>query len=650
MLILIPVVAFLVTFLIFTAIGGNRPGPHAGWRHAFLQAAVTLGAIMVIFSELLSLLNALSLPWLAVCWGIVLLVVSWLGWQRGLLKKGANVVIQQFRSLQSFELVMAVFLGVILLTLFFIALISPPNNTDSLLYHMSRVMHWAQDRSLRHYPTAYEHQLINPIFAELSILNLRTLWGNDQVASLVQWFSMVGSLIGVSLVARLLGAGRRGQWAAIAFCVSLPMGILQSTSTQNDYVVAFFLIVSLYFVALAGKHELHLDETVSLGTAMGLGILSKGTAYPYFLPLVIWFLIIQLRYIKFRPMILQCLLLTCIVFSLNTGFWTRNINTYGNPLGPGDYISTVTAKSYNLGVFISSMAGNILMNFVTPFDSINSTLTNWYHNTFLPINPSAGSFQLTWGWNHEDMAGSPLHALLIPVTLVLLFSTRRRVCDMTCKWYASVSLGSFLVLMLVLKWDPNEMRLHLPFWISFAPLFGLAMTRIPLDKLSGVISIGLLLTTVPYVLFNRTRPLIAMRPVREPFTIPCILGCTSGSILNESPKTILFANWIQYRQPYSNAANLVLVSRCRDVGLRLDSHDLEYSFWWLLDAPQSGLRIESLDTYSRLQRYVDPDFKPCAILCTICNDKRVFHNLDLVGDFNSVRVYMGEYYLVLPNK
>jgi hypothetical protein len=170
------------------------------------------------------------------------------------------------------------------------------------------------------------------------------------------------------------------------------------------------------------------------------------------------------------------------------------------------------------------------------------------------------------------------------------------------------------------------------------------MSHINLDKLSEAIVIGLLLAAVPYVLFNRTRPLIAMRPVREPFTIPCYLGCTSGTILNESPTTILFANWIQYRQPYSDAAKLVLASGCQDVGLRLDSHDLEYSFWWLLNAPQSGIHLESLDTYPRLQRYVDPIFEPCAILCTICGDKSTLLNLNLVGDFNSVRVYMGDDY------
>lgn len=120
--------------------------------------------------------------------------------------------------------------------------------------------------------------------------------------------------------------------------------------------------------------------------------------------------------------------------------------------------------------------------------------------------------------------------------------------------------------------------------------------------------------------------------------------------MNESSKTVLFANWIQYYEPYSAATDRVLAPGCRSVGLRIDSHDLDYVFWWLLNAPQSGIRLESIDTYPRLQRYMDLNFKPCAIICTICSDRSRLHNLDLIGDFNTVRVYFGDKYDAQPNK
>jgi hypothetical protein len=653
MLILLPVLTFIVAFFVLTGYTGSRTEIPSGWRHSFLLTTVFLGGYMVIYSEALSLFHALALPWIATCWGIALTITLLFGLRQGFLKKGGELFWLQFRTFHFFDIGMVLFLGAILLVLFVVAVKSPPNNTDSLLYHMSRVMHWAQDQSLGHYPTAYDAQLIDPIFAELSILNLRSLWGNDLVAGLVQWFCMVGALIAVSAVAKMLGANRRGQWAAVAFAASVPMGILQVTSTQNDYVVAFILISAIYFVILAWKRELFIDEAVGLGAAMGLGILTKGTAYPIFLPVVVWFAFIQLRKFKFRPVIIQSMLIAFMVLVLNVGFWTRNIITFGGPLGPSGWFSGKVAENFSPGVFISSLTGNVLMNFATPIDSFNASITSWYINTFSRLDPNAGSFELIWAWNHEDLAGSPLHALLVPVTLALVLIFRKRLVESALKWYVCVTLGSFLVLAFVLKSVTFGVRYQLPFWIAFAPLFGVALLLIKTEKLAGLLTLILLLTSLPYVIFNRTRPLIAMRNVQEPYTIPCFsdsLGCTSGAILNEPPKTILFANWLQFREPYSAATDLVLASGCQSVGLRLDSHDLEYPFWWLLNAPQSGIRIESIDTSPIFQHYADPNFKPCAIICTICGDKSRLHNLDLSGDFNSVRVYTGNNYDPLPNK
>jgi len=81
-------------------------------------------------------------------------------------------------------------LAVVCGVLFLVAILSPPNTYDSALYHLSRVVHWAQNASLRPYPALFEHQLHMPIWAETDILHLRTLWGNIRPAGLVQRFSM----------------------------------------------------------------------------------------------------------------------------------------------------------------------------------------------------------------------------------------------------------------------------------------------------------------------------------------------------------------------------------------------------------------------------------------------------------------------------
>ena len=72
--------------------------------------------------------------------------------------------------------------------LFLIAWVSPANNVDSQIYHMGRVVHWAQNHSLRAYAATNFGQNTKPVWAEAAILNLRVLWGTDRPANLVQWF------------------------------------------------------------------------------------------------------------------------------------------------------------------------------------------------------------------------------------------------------------------------------------------------------------------------------------------------------------------------------------------------------------------------------------------------------------------------------
>ena len=58
--------------------------------------------------------------------------------------------------------------------------------------------HWVQDRSVAFYPTHITHQLYYPPWAEYAMLQLLLLGWDERLANLVQWFSMVGSLVGGS--------------------------------------------------------------------------------------------------------------------------------------------------------------------------------------------------------------------------------------------------------------------------------------------------------------------------------------------------------------------------------------------------------------------------------------------------------------------
>jgi len=94
----------------------------------------------------------------------------------------------------------------------------------------------------------------------------------------------------------------------------------------------------------------------------------------------------------------------------------------------------------------------------------------------------------------------------------------------------------------------------------------------------------------------------------------------------------------------------IAASSCKDVGLRIDSHDLEYVFWWLLEAPQNRIHIETIYPLPELQRYKDPEFEPCAAICTICTDEASIYDLPLYHDYGSVKLYLTPSLVPLPQE
>jgi hypothetical protein len=419
MLIILPFLAVLAIFLDLLGMQKVESTRFTGSRVALLQSVLMVGVFIALQSEILSLFHLLSQPYVAGLWLLALLLSAWFGWRRGLFSNGWKKLKARVRTLDWFTIVTLFAFSLIFLLLLVIVLIAPPNNTDSLLYHMSRVMHWAQDKSIAHYPVGFEPQLTNPIGAELVILQFRLLWGNDQLASLPQWLSLILCAIAVSLGAKWLGSGPKGQLAAAAFAISIPMGLLQATSTQNDYVTALWLIIMIVFVLFATQSEPSWVEILSISAALGLGLLTKGTFYPYAVPWGIWLVIHWIKQRKPVAFLKRSLVVVLVVFVLNVGYWMRNFITYGGPLGPAQWVSTMTSADKGLKPVASNLVKNIALNLATPSTSINNTIVGFIRSTFQAFDPDVVNFQLYWRWNHEDIAGNPIHLLMVIILVAL---------------------------------------------------------------------------------------------------------------------------------------------------------------------------------------------------------------------------------------
>jgi hypothetical protein len=647
-LILLPILTFVLIFLALLGQDKNSKKSFSSYGYAFLTAAVLWGVIVIISAEILTLFQALNRLWISVIWILAGISISYINFRQRTFHI-AWKRIQEIRfSSGVLEHLFLTGFALILGALLVIALVTPTNNVDSLQYHMPRVVHWAQNNSLAHYPTAYEPQLWHGIWAETAILHLRILWGNDQPANLVQYFSLFGSLIAVYAIAKQLGAGRWGRILTVAYALSIPMAILQSTSTQNDLVAGFWLLTFIFLLYRAKDGAWSFWDRCYLGSVLGLGMLTKGTFYPLVFPFLIWLIFWTLKSRGWKLAILDGLQIIVIVSLLNSGVWIRNAITYGGPLGPPEYIISRSGGLKSISGLVSNILRNVLLNFPTPWSTVNSQIGHWVTTVEGWIGLDSGSYQLLWMWNHEDLAGNPIHMLLIPGILIFgIFLRRSTTNSAGLLVYVFLTSLSFIMLSYVAAVDPFNVRLQLPFLLLWAPVVGVVVGRSKSRFVKISISGLFLFAALPWVLFNRTRPLIGLGEhedlVRIVYTDA--MGSTRvGSVLVEDRETLLFANYAGRQDEYHLLAKDLKVTDCMEVGLRIDSHDPEYIFWWVLDAPQSGFELQSFLFGEHLKPYVDESKIPCAIICTICGDRNTLHGLSLEGNYGDAKLFLGGQY------
>ena len=221
-----------------------------------------------------------------------------------------------FASLIVFNLILILFIG----------LLSPPNNWDSMTYHMSRITHWMQNGSVAFYPTHIDRQNFLSPFAEYTILHLQILnRGSDWAAHSVQWLGLLVTGIAASGVVARLGFNKCSQSMAILMTLTTPMIILQGSSTQNDLLCAAWVISGVYFLLS--------ERLVFAAVCTAVGALTRGTALLYLFPFYVFYLYQVLKKRQWKPFIVSCVFTGLILAVVNGPMWSRNFQTYRHPLG-----------------------------------------------------------------------------------------------------------------------------------------------------------------------------------------------------------------------------------------------------------------------------------------------------------------------------
>jgi hypothetical protein len=611
MFIILPLISFIITTLIFQK-------RHHIWRESLILAAICWGLTVTAITEILNLFKLINFGWLLAVWLLNCIVLASVYFIFSS-QKSISLAAKDFTPINKIKqsplvLWLLSSLGLATAIIGLIAIVAPTNNWDSMDYHMSRVSYWIQNHSISNYPTSYTPQLYQNPWSAFVIMHFQILSGGDYFANLVQWLSMIGSLIGVSLIAKQLGTNLHGQVFSTIVAGTIPMGILQASSTQSDYVLAFWIVCFAHYVIVisqAGKRS-NWYHLLIASSCLGLAILSKGTAYVYAFPFCIWLGLLQIKRLGWQ-VYKSAFIVGGISSLVNIAHYLRNYNLFASPLGePGDYKNEVMG----INILISNLLRNLGLHIGTPiglWNGITNKLIQIIH-IFIgvdindPRTTFSNKFSVPGGWptiginGNENGAGSLLHLIIIICCIIIFLSRKHIRQNRYLAAYLITVISTFLLFCYLLKWQVWNTRLHLAFFVLMSPFVGVILSQIEKRKIAAFVAILLLISSLPWIFVNRNRPIIGNNNI---FQTPRIEQ--------------YFTNRLYLQPPYIAATDFLKDEKCANIGLSMGNDPWEYPLWVLLQKSYpENLKMQHINVTNvsgKLENeYPYNEFKPCGII------------------------------------
>lgn len=514
------IIAFFLTFYLTYHLNNNQLIESASY--SFLITA----ALIVISTETLSFLNSITLSGIASFWIIYILTVLYINKTKNIqyisitneIKHNISSKIFQFSKLEKLILLL-VFL--LLSSVFIQGIIYPPNNWDSLSYHLPRIVSWQNHGNLDNYATHIIRQLYQPPLCEYFILHFNTLSRNDIFSNSVQFFFLIGTIISVLGLSNLVFKKINYIWLLV-IASTIPHALLEGSSTQNDIVHSFFIVLAVY-VGIKLIRKLTTKNIVLFSLTVGLSLLTKAIAYIY-MPIIVGTIgvIVLFKIIKTKDYkkIVIGIIGALIVLVINAPHSYRNYEVSKDIMGTdktekADYLN----EEFKPKFILSTVIKNIGLHFDSFYlGNLGNQVVEKLH---LAINqdinaPGSNVFDMKYNCNHdwkfhEDTQPNFTHLLLFSLTTLLLLIQlifRKRKLNTDLLIINSLVIAQFIFFCIILTWEPWNTRLHLPLFFLMCPSIYLIFKNIKSKTINNILLLVIIIYGFYVVLFNYSRPII----------------------------------------------------------------------------------------------------------------------------------------------
>lgn len=451
-----------------------------GIIYTFLHVYVSI----TFLANILSVFGTFTKPWLITFWivtAVALTVICVVN------KIKPDSVCKKLATIKNYSLIEKIIIWIIIISFFmclYRALIYPPTNTDSLVYHLPRAFYYYKMGEVTNIPSNYIVMNYTPPASEIILSHTFIICdGSDRLVNLLQLPIFVIIAVATRLIALKCGCSRRMSLVMTLIATSLPLVILQSVTTQNDLMAAGFVLLFVLFSLKplgleVNRRTIKIHESILMGICAGMAVYTKITAAIVMLPLAIIMLSVTACR-RDRRGIIYLFAGTIPAALINLPYWVRNVIDLN-----GDFLALKTS-SYMSGKAVPTIAdyaGRLILNLGYliggRFNKINEFIISICQRTYRCIGATECTkfdnyFVSPLATQDSNPFGIVLIVMIIATVIVLVKGSK------TERIFSGAWLMAFFVTILLNKpFIPSISRYELPVMVLGAIVIGIAVKNV----------------------------------------------------------------------------------------------------------------------------------------------------------------------------
>jgi len=326
------------------------------------------------------------------------------------------------------------------------------------------------------------------VFAHLISVDLTARW-----AFLGQWIAGISVLVGLGILASQIFDSQKMAARTVLIGATVPMFLSQMSTTQVDLIVGIPLAATI--LAWRWMESDQVGRSIALSAAsIAVALSVKGTSLLLIAPWIFLIVVKLIRQRKWKFVLSAATLTFFLTLLLNFGYLFRMLTQRSGAVPEATDV-------FNAGTGFEILVANGVRNFASaimlPIPAVASLVQNKTERLLAQLGispdlPSAtfgSTFELPVAWT-EDHAAAPLHAILALAAVGLLLLRRHRIANRLLLVLAAVLASQFLLIALVIKWQPWINRFTFLIAVFSAPLICWLITQWP--KILRLLCIALL--------------------------------------------------------------------------------------------------------------------------------------------------------------